>query len=74
MLHGDIDLGEIKKKKKTAISITIDTENLEYMKKNMKEQGVKDISLSAVFNVLLKHFVEKIKKQREQEESKKRER
>lgn len=67
MLSGNIDLGDIKKKKKTAISITVDKENLESLKEDMKKYGLGDGSVSAVFDAFLKSIVENIKKKKESE-------
>lgn len=61
MLAGNFDIEELKKKKKkTAISITINKENLDYVKKDMKKNNV-DISTSGLFDMLLDNFVKFLK-------------
>lgn len=52
-----MDLKNLKKKNKTAISITINTENLEFLKEDMKKEGVEGMPLSLVFDNFLEDFV-----------------
>ncbi len=58
-----INFEELKKRnKKTAISITVNSENLRYLKEDMKRDGVdKEISLSSIFDMLLDRFVDFLK-------------
>lgn len=74
MLAGDIDLDieRLKKrKKKTAISITVNTENLDYIRKNLKKRGVGDIKLSPIFDMLLEDLVKFLKKEEKNNNAKK---
>lgn len=66
-----MDYEKLKKKKKTALSITIDTDNLEFLKEDMKREGVKDMPISAVFDNLLGNFVEFKKQELNKKEKKK---
>ncbi|MFA5019621.1 MAG: hypothetical protein WC533_00825 [Candidatus Pacearchaeota archaeon] len=65
-----MDLKKLKKKKKTAISITINSENLDFLKEDMKREGVADMPLSLVFDNLLADFVNYRKLQFKIEEQK----
>ncbi len=59
-----------KKKKKVGISITVDEENLNYLKEDMKKEGAEGITLSSVFDMLLEDFVEFIKGENEKRDKK----
>jgi len=63
MLAGNFNIKDLKKKKpKTAISITVDTENLRYVKEDMKKHKV-NVSLSTLFDKLLDNLVEYLKEE-----------
>ena len=69
MLVDNFDIEELKKrKKKTAISITINKENLDYVKKDMKKNNV-DISTSGLFDMLLDNFVKFLKDRNKEKKS-----
>lgn len=62
-MEDQLNLEDLKKKKsKTPISITIDTDNLNYLREDMKKAGAEDIPLSAVFDMLLRNLVGHLKK------------
>lgn len=66
----DIDLSGVKKKRpKISVSLSLDKENIEFLKEDMEKVG-EGITLSGVFDFWLSTFVKSIKKQREQEEIK----
>ena len=63
----DTDLSEVEKKRpKISVSLSLDKENIEFLKKDMEKHG-EGITLSGVFNYWLKRFVESIKKQQEEQ-------
>ncbi len=72
-----MDLKKLKKKKKVAISITVDSENLSFLKEDMKNEGVDDMPLSLIFDNFLRDFVDfrkmKIKENKESKEVDKKE-
>ncbi len=72
-----MDLKKLKKKKKVAISITVDSENLSFLKEDMKNEGVDDMPLSLIFDNFLRDFVDfrkmKIKENKESKEADKKE-
>ena len=59
-----LDLSKLKKKAKTQLSITVDSDNLEKLKLELKKEKV-DIPISSIFNEMLRGLVEKIKEQEE---------
>lgn len=66
-----MDLKKLKKKNKTAISITVNTENLEFLKEDMIREKVEDMPLSLVFDNFLEDFVNFRKSQLEKRGDKK---
>jgi len=69
MLAGNFDIDKLKKKKKkTAISITINKDNLDYVKNDMKKNKV-DVSTSALFDMLLENFVKFLKDRNKEKET-----
>ncbi len=66
----DTDLSGVEKKRpKVAVSLSLDKENIEFLKKDIEKHG-EGITLSGVFNYWLKKFVEAIKKQQAEQEKK----
>lgn len=55
----DTDLSKLKKKKRVAVSLSLDEENLNWLKEDIEKYG-DGIPLSSVFDMLLRSF----KKQR----------
>ena len=72
MLAGNFNIKDLKKRPtKTAISITVDTENLKYVKEDMKRNKV-NVSLSTLFDRLLENLVIYLKEQNKKEMKNKR--
>lgn len=67
----ETDLSGVKKKRpKVAVSLSLDKENIEFLKEDMGKHG-EAITLSGVFDFWLERFVKSLKEQREQESEKK---
>ena len=60
-----IGIETVRKKKKTAISVTVDSLNLEYIEENVIKPNKKEVTLSSIIDSLLIQFVRDIKKSEE---------
>jgi len=70
-MKDSIDIEKLRKRsKKTAISITVDSENLDYLKKAMEKKGFKNVPVSSIFDALLKDFVTFLKEKKKGQETK----
>ncbi|MCK4649705.1 hypothetical protein KAT36_00590 [Candidatus Pacearchaeota archaeon] len=63
----DVDFSKIKRKK-VAISLSVDESNLKFLKEDLEKYNKEfgdSLALSSVFDMMLRDFVGKIKKSRE---------
>jgi len=69
----ETDLSKVPPKKpKIAVSLSLDKENIEFLKEDIEKSAKEGVTLSAVFDFWLEHFVIEMKK-RKQEKSEKKE-
>ena len=62
----EIDISKVPPKKpKIAVSLSLDKENIEFLKEDIKKSAKEGVTLSAVFDYWLEHFVSEIKKRKE---------
>jgi|GEM_PF-3101561 len=70
----EIDLSKVPPKKpKIAVSLSLDKENIEFLKEDIEKNAKEGVTLSAVFDYWLEHFVSEIKKRKEENPVKKEE-
>jgi hypothetical protein len=70
----DIDPAKMQPKRlKTPISLSLDKENLDYLKDDVEKRAPEGVTISAVFDGILEMVVTNLKKRREKEAQEKKE-